>query len=450
MNFNDAATHLFTATPSTTLNVPDKRLKGSWIVVARLVWATVTLLELLIFALSLPAYYSQLHVICATANLATCQTGQLTQDDLGILTRLGISLESYSIYTLVIVIVASLVFLAVGTLIFLRKSQDVIGLFSSFLLISFGCFGTTRQLAASLAAQYPDVLILQVVGKVALIQYPAILLFFYIFPDGRPVPRWSWLVVIPGVIFASGFAFPPDSPFSIGNWSTWLFSIAILIFYGNGFVFQIYRYWWVSNSRQRQQTKWVLFAFVVSIAFNILDGIAGLVPLLNDPDSFFRLIDATFNVFFFLLPIPFGILAALLRYRLWDIDSIINKALVYGLLTLTLLLVYLALVWGLQTFIASFFGADNSIVLVGSTLVVLALFQPLRRRVQQMIDWRFYRSKYDKAKIVAGYEANLRNEMELNQIRNQFVLIVDQTMQPTQTFLWIGRVKKYTLRDEDG
>lgn len=426
------------------VNRSDKRLSGLWLVAGRIGWITIALLNLLILAFSLPAYYTQLLVVCDALNVVTCQTGQVTQGDATALAGLGISLEAYATYMLIITGLSSLVFLTVGAVIFWRKAGDVIGLFSSLLLITFGCFGTTRQLAASLAATYPDVLVAQIVGKGALIQYPAIFLFFCIFPDGRFVPRWSWLLLGPGAFIASTFALPPDASFSIGNWPDWLFSVVIVFLYGSGLVFQIYRYWRVSRPQQRQQTKWVLFAFVVFLLVTILDSlIGGLVPALNQPDSLYHVVDATVNVVFFLLPIPLGIGTALLRYRLWDIDNIINKALVYTLLTVILLLIYLALVLAGQALATKLLRTGDTLVLVVSTLVVAALFQPVRQRVQRMIDRRFYRSKYNASRIIANFNATLQNEVNINQLREHLLEVVQQTMQPAHLSLWIFQVEQH-------
>ena len=121
----------------------------------------------------------------------------------------------------------------------------------------------------------------------------------------------------------------------------------------------------------------------------------------------------------------------MLRYRLYDIDVLINRTLVYGLLTATLLGTYLLLVFGGQYLLASFFGPSNTVVLVVSTLLVAALFQPLRQRVQQLVDRRFYRSKYDAARVVARFSETLRQEMNLDQLCEQLVTVVQETVQPS-------------------
>jgi len=120
----------------------------------------------------------------------------------------------------------------------------------------------------------------------------------------------------------------------------------------------------------------------------------------------------------------------------WDIDILINRALVYGTLSVSLVLLYAGCVIGLQ-FLLSGLSAGNDLAIVASTLAIAALFQPLRRRIQQGIDRRFYRRKYDAARIVATYGATLRNEVDLSQLSEHLVAVVQETMQPAHISLWL-------------
>jgi hypothetical protein len=127
---------------------------------------------------------------------------------------------------------------------------------------------------------------------------------------------------------------------------------------------------------------------------------------------------------------------------LWDIDILINRTLVYGSLTAILGLIYFASVLALQALVSVFSGHFSSgpqtpVVIVASTLGIVALFHPLRRRLQTIIDRRFYRSKYDAARTLAAFSASLRDEVDLDQLREQLLAVVQETMQPSHISLWL-------------
>ncbi len=127
----------------------------------------------------------------------------------------------------------------------------------------------------------------------------------------------------------------------------------------------------------------------------------------------------------------------MLRTRLWEVDVLINRTLVYGTLTAILTAVYLGLIIGLQALLRGVISQDNGVAIVLSTLAIYVLFQPLRRRLQAIIDRRFYRRKYDAARTLAAFSATLRNEVDLHQLREQLVAVVEETMQPSHVSLWL-------------
>ncbi len=142
------------------------------------------------------------------------------------------------------------------------------------------------------------------------------------------------------------------------------------------------------------------------------------------------------------IPISFGI--AILRYHLYDIDILINRTLVYGTLSAILALVYFGLIFALQYLLRGIINQNNDVAIVISTLMIAALFQPLQRRIQTLIDRRFYRRKYDAAKILKAFSASLRTEVDLTQLREQLVAVVQETMQPSHVSLWLRQPEHQT------
>ena len=148
-------------------------------------------------------------------------------------------------------------------------------------------------------------------------------------------------------------------------------------------------------------------------------------------------IDTAFTLVFLLIPLSTG--SAMLRYRLWDVDVLINKALVYGLLTGTLIAVYAGCIIGLEALLRGLFNQTSEIAIVVSTLTIFALFHPLRKRIQAAIDRRFYRRKYDAARTLAAFSSTLRHEVNLDQLREQLIAVVQETMQPAHISLWLSK-----------
>jgi hypothetical protein len=203
---------------------------------------------------------------------------------------------------------------------------------------------------------------------------------------------------------------------------SWLFAVAAMIMRMDQ-----------ARGAERQQLKW----FVYSVAVLVIGFLAAFLGFGLHSVAWFLGI-AAFNF----LPVAAGI--AILRYRLYDIDFLINRTLVYSALTTALALVYVGSIVLLQGLFRALTGETSQLAVVASTLAIAALFVPLRRRVQAFIDRRFYRRKYDVAKTLQGFNTKLRDDVDLDSVADDLVEVVKETMQPTHVSLWLRSPERKT------
>ena len=372
------------------------------------------------FVISVPARYDQL------AN-PTARVGAA-------LAELGLSTGGYALYNVTLDTIFVSVFAAVAIVIFWRRSDDPMALLVATMLVVWGPLNGLFVLTPSATAgNYPALeatlgLTLTYVG------YMAWMLFFYLFPSGRFVPRWTrWLALLYGVGFFGLWTFTPFGP---PSWPPLLFNAALLVVWCSFPVAQLYRYTRVSDRTQRQQTKWVVFGVAVAIAGALttiftVGASVDLPPEEVGPKMLSMLLMDAFMLF-----IPLSIGVAVLRARLFDIDVVINRTLVYGSLTVTLAAVYFGGIVVLQSVFVLLTGQQSTLAVVASTLLIAALFNPLRRRIQSFIDRRFYRRKYDARKTLEAFSAKLRDETDLEALNAELVGVVRETMQPSHISLW--------------
>ncbi len=408
---------------------------------ARSLWLLLALAFLANFIFSIPAYYQTLRTICTASNQETCQFWQPTPANVTALHRLGVSVDAYAAYFITVDVAVSLVFWIVGLLIFWRKSNEWLGLLVSFVLLFFGSSGIsdTLQGAWGAAPDSPAFTLMDALQQLpSLIQWSSLGLFLVTFPTGRFAPRWTWIIALLWTL--QFLAFEISVLPALENIAPELLGGVVSLTYGSTAALLLYRYLRVFTPTQRQQTKWVVFGIGTGVSINALSNIITVViPELGAPDAPYQLLSGFFAAVLF-LSIPLCIGIAILRYRLWDIDTLINKALVYGSLTALLGALYAGLIIGLTSLADSLSGGHASEqpgALVISTLAIAALFQPARRRIQALIDRRFYRQKYDAEKALAAFSAALRSETDLEQLRAQLLSIVNETMQPAHVSLWL-------------
>jgi hypothetical protein len=405
-------------------NGSQMRLHGRILRLARICWIALVAFNLAMFVASLPALVATLKAACTTA---ACQT-IIAPESVKQIQEAGLSVNFYLTYIYANFVVFLLVFLTIGAVIFWLRSSDIMALYTSFVLVSFGMVFNAGTFVALLPAWWLPIQLVAFLGNVSLGA------FFYLFPSGRFVPGWTRWLVIGWLVYAVVSVFFPNS--SLNN--SWLIGILFLGLLASTVAAQVYRYRRVSSQAERQQTKWVVFGVAIAVT-----GFVSVVLLFWDNVlSFFPqgpladLISETAATVFILL-IPLSIAFAILRSRLWEIDIIINRTLVYGTLTGILALVYLGSILLLQSLLRAIIHQNNAVAIVISTLLIAALFNPLRHRIQQIIDRRFYRQKYDAAKIVEAFSATLRNEVDLSQLCEQLITVVQDTMQPAHVSLWL-------------
>ncbi len=374
-------------------NASEARLHGRWLLIARVGWVALTLLVLTLNAIAIPQADALLQAICQPG--ALCING-LTAANLRQLQQLGLSPGFLAAYQIGWDVGTTLIYTALAALIFWRRSVDRMALFCAYMLVLFGGATYTGLLDAGLRTGAPAWYWL--VGGLELLAQVSVPTFFLLFPSGRFAPRWTRWGVLVFVLYFVWYIFLTKAYLGqLSGVSALVFAALILGLVG----LQVYRYRRVSTFRERQQTKWVVFGLVVALGgfalFLIIVSLFLPAEVGNSPLAGLIL---TTIVYGFLLLIPISIAIAILRSQLYDIDTIINKALVYGLLTTLLAAVYAGLIIGLESLagVITRQGSQQPVVLVVSTLAIFALFQPLRSRIQSIIDRRFYRRKYDAAK----------------------------------------------------
>jgi hypothetical protein len=345
-----------------------------------------------------------------------------------------------------------------GGLIVSRHGRNVIGWIFCFVAVSLGILTFASGYAdyalyardgtlpgAGLAAWVVNWLFVPAV-------YISMCYLFFLFPDGRLAsPRWRpviWAVSIVAAVATLSSALEPgrlftfptvENPFGLGEpfgrvavvanditdlaaMPAFLVSLASMVARLRG-----------ARGRERLQLKWITYAAMLTATSFAASFLAGALP------ESWRVIS---DLFFLagvvgFAGIPVAATAAILRHRLYDIDVLINRTLVYGLLTLSLAVVYVGGIVLTQGFFRALTGQETRLAVVASTLAMAALFGPLRRRVQAFIDRRFYRRKYDAAKTLEAFSVRLRDETDLDTLGEDLVRVVREAVQPAHARLWL-------------
>jgi hypothetical protein len=349
--------------------------------------------------------------------------------------------------------VSAISFAVVGALVASRRPTNPVGwllcLGGVVLSIDFFCAQYAIYALQAQPGSFPAGEALAWIASWIVNVFVGLLAFaFLLFPTGRlPSRRWrplAWLTVAILLadttlhMFTSGpidGLGPIRNPFGIDDFSNvldmvLLIGIPVYLAVASSPFVRLFR----AAGVERQQIKWFAYAAAATIGGIIFY----IIPSLIDTPLWFERAVLALNVAAApAIPVAIGI--AILRYRLYEIDFIINRTLVYGVLTLTLGLVYIGGVTATQAIFRALTGQEQQpqLAIVISTLVIAALFNPLRRRIQGFIDRRFYRRKYDARKTLEGFSAKLRDETDLDALGEDLVGVVRETMQPAHVSLWL-------------
>jgi hypothetical protein len=410
------------------------------IVLARLAWLGMLTAMVAALIVYLPSYTAQLRTLCSEST--SCQYEQLTPEQAHTLAGIGLSLDGYVALTLAILFAHLAVAWTVSALIMWRRSDERMAVLVALLMLVFGGIQTWVNLRPSASLLWALSVAMTEVFEAFF------LLVFLLFPSGRFAPRWMrWVYGL--LLIGVGFSVLLPSVQVAGNSSvgrlSWLIAVVTFVI---AMAMQIYRYRRVSTGVERQQTKWVVLgvaAAAVSAAL-ITTLVLVLQPVAGQHFSAFGTLASNEYGFLIGLFISLSFGLAMSRSRLWDIDVLINRTLVYGALILILTGTFVGVVIGLQALLGGFFHLDNSLAIVASTLLIAALFQPLRQRLRLVIDQRFYRRKYDAAQTLAHFGETLRAEVDLEALSRHLVTAVQETMQPVHVSLWLRRPNSHSPR----
>lgn len=420
------------------------RLTGARLRAARGAWIALFAVSIITFVLALPIRHAELTRL---APQASRPIQQLSPAEFQLLERFGVSLSTYASVMLGIEIAVQVVFTALGVLIFAREPRNWVALIISIGLVTYGMYATPALDAVPLTSSALGVLsrFVQTIGlQIALT-------FFFIFPDGRFVPRGtSALAILWAAWIWSAFLLPGVPWNFLDPWTiqpAWF--VVLMAWWSTGLIAQFIRLYQEPSAERRQQTKWVVY----SVTLAVVGYAVAFIPRLLVPDlrasgapGLIYTLTALPLFFLSLMMFPFAMTSSILRYRLWDIDRLIGRTVIYGIVSGALALIYVGTILLLQQLLQSLvlqrvipinLRQVAVLTIVFTTIALAWLATPLRRRVQTTVDRRFFRAKYDADQTVEAFSRTARDTVDLNILTTRLSEVVDATLQPSHLSVWI-------------
>src|SRR5215207_2863979 len=408
---------------SARMRAGDAHLRGRSLLFARAAWVVVAALSVGLFIAGIPAEFALLRVPCP---IVACPTGQLPPAGLRSLEDLGLSPSFFAAYTVAMDVVFAAVCGVVAALIFWRKSDDRMALLTSLALLTFGTATFVFTMAA-LAARYPAWE--TPFSFVHFLGAASFGLFLYLFPDGRFVPRWArWVALVwiasqlPRYFFPNWYADP-------NTWYDWISGPLWLAGLGTAIYSQVHRYRHTSSSVHRQQIKWLVFGISAALA-----GFLGILLALGTSGADFPtspgelvgyLVGYTFVGYLAVLLIPISIGIAVLRHHLFDVDLVINRTLVYGALTTSVVGLYVLVVGGFGMLLQT---RENFFVSLLAAGVVAVLFAPLRNRLQRGVNHLMYGERDDPYAVISRLGQRLEATLAADAVLPAVVRTVSEAL----------------------
>jgi signal transduction histidine kinase len=373
----------------------------------------VALVTLLVFLGSLPAQYAAFQHVCSAA---PCARDDLTPERVREIEALGLSVRFFAAAFLSAEVLFVAIWYAVGSIIFWRRSNDRAALFVALFLVTFSTGIFLSSLADRLAGTPAGWLITAIIG----LGWMCFYLFFFLFPDGRFVPRWSSRLAAGLIVLGGGELLFPN--LAVLGWLSPLRLAPFLVLLLGGIAAQVYRYWRVSDAVQRQQTRLVLLSVIG--AMTVLAA-AQITLLLIELPSVLALLAIVILIYLALLIIPLMIGVAILRYQLWEIRVLISRTLSYGALTACVVGMYVLLVGALgQLFQAS----GNALISLLATGLIAVLFQPLREWLQRAVNRLVYGEREDPYAVLAGLGRRLEENLAPDAVLPTIVETIAQAL----------------------
>ncbi len=421
-----------------TMNTDSTRIQGNWLIFVRFVWISLALIALTMFFVGMPQRLDPQSALCAPPE-TPCQRHLLSAIEVALLPQIGLTLETYNLFVVVTqYALMPLLWLAMSALIFWRKSDDWLGVITAWFMIGFPFAIFTGGVVTSNP-------VLIIFGGILRWFNGILPTLFFFFPNGRFVPRWTrWVVVGFAISHTLNFIWQlqilltnspiPTGPniFSMIYFGVFLFSVGC----------QIYRYWRVSTTDERRQTKWIFVSILTLPGLDLLLRVImeAVFPQWHQPGLahiIYNLIaDPLLAAGFWIVPIAFAI--AVLRYRLYAIDLVIRRTVIYGGIVGGLALIYFGGIALLQFLSQVITGPQSDLVIILITLLIVVLFNPVRRRLQTWLDRAFYREKVDFREALTAFTREVRTIIDLQELLRTLVNRTTDLLHITHgaVFLW--------------